>query len=66
MHLHLLLLFIFFVIELAVGFEETYLEIEEAFTKVELCVNITELVNPDGTQFEFQLEVSTEKLTACE
>ena len=61
-----LLITVFFVIELAVGFEETYLEIEEAFTKVELCVNITKLVNPDGTQFEFLLEVSTEKLTACE
>ena len=48
------------------GFEQTYLEVEESTTSVELCVNITELSNPDEADFDFQLEVNTERLTACE
>ena len=48
------------------GFEQTYLEVEESATSVELCVKITELRNPDEADFDFHLEVRTERLTAGE
>ena len=48
------------------GFEQTYLEVEESATSVELCVKITELRNPDKADFDFHLEVHTERLTAGE
>lgn len=51
---------------MTVGFEETYVEIEEDTSKLELCVSISELSNANEAQFEFQLEVSTEDVTACE
>ena len=56
----------FFTSGITVGFEQTYLEVEESATSVELCVNITELSNPDEADFNFKLEVSTERRTACE
>ena len=52
--------------EMVVGFEETYIEVEEGFSKLQLCVNMSYLNNADGAHFDFQLEVSTKKGTACE
>ena len=52
-------------VEVRVGFEEAYVEIEEDASKVELCVSISGLNNVIQ-KFEFQLEVSTEEVTASE
>lgn len=51
-------------IEITVGIEETHVEVEEDISKLELCVNISNLRNAAETNFSFQLEVSVEGATA--